>query len=277
MLKKEQIAGANYAYLRCSFEEFVQSMERLGVEHIEMYGASPHLFVFNSPLETARQRYRTLEAAGIDVICFTAEQCMYPVSLSTSDAVVWNRYLAYYMKSLEISAIMKSPMMQMIGGVCLLSDDSNEAWKRCREGIAKVAKRADELGIVITLEADPMTVIKKTEDTVRMINEIGMNNLTGLIDTNALGTNQESIEDAIELLGDKFTHMHFIDKRPAEPCLVPGEGVLPMSDYLTILSKRSYRGYLTPELWGFTYWDTPEEATKRSLEYCWDFIDKEKG
>ena len=67
MLKKEQIAGANYAYLRCSFEEFVQSMERLGVEHIEMYGASPHLFVFNSPLE--RDRRYLLYCRTVHVSC----------------------------------------------------------------------------------------------------------------------------------------------------------------------------------------------------------------
>ena len=49
--------------------------------------------------------------------------------------------------------------------------------------------------------------------------------------------------------------------------LAPGDGTLPMKDYLKVLSDRGYTGGITPELWGTTYHHCAERAMEKSLAF----------
>lgn len=277
MLKKEQIAGNNFAYLRCTFEEFIASMERLDIHAIELYAASPHLFVPESTNAQARNIGRQLREAEIKPICFTAEQCMYPVSLSTEDELVRRRSMRYYMRSLELAQEAGCPRMQMISGQCYLHSRPEENWARAVDGIGAVTERARELGVQIVLEADPACSVATLQDTRRMIDTIGSPYLTGMIDTNEMYNNGEDIRESIRLLGPDLQHMHFIDLKPGVPCLTPGDGILPMEDYLEALAEGGYEAYLSPELWGWSYLNDPHGALERGVRYIENWIERNGG
>ena len=69
--------------------------------------------------------------------------------------------------------------------------------------------------------------------------------------------------------GRDLCHVHFIDiDLPKNGmCLAPGDGTLPMKDYLKVLSDRGYTGGITPELWGTTYHHCAEQAMEKSLAF----------
>lgn len=85
----------------------------------------------------------------------------------------------------------------------------------------------------------------------------------------ALVLNGENFSTAAELLGRDLCHVHFIDiDLPKNGmCLVPGDGTLPMKDYLKVLSDCGYTGGITPELWGTTYHHCAQQAMEKSLAF----------
>ena len=90
-LQNSQFYGANFSYLLHRFDYFVASMQRLGVRTIEFYAAAPHLYLEDASTDDVRRIARMLRAAGIQVGCFTAEQCLYPISLASADETLRNR------------------------------------------------------------------------------------------------------------------------------------------------------------------------------------------
>lgn len=265
----KQLLGGNFPYTRFTLDTFIRSMQKLDISQIEFYAASPHLYVEDATVREVNAIHKKLSAAGISVMCFTAEQCNYPFSLSSADKKVRSRSIRYYEKALTCAARMQSPKMQMISGVALLEQSKEEAFSIAQDSIAHIVHLAESEGITIVLEADPNCSVSNTDDQIRMIEKIGSPNLTGMIDTNTLALNGENFSDALDKLGEHVQHFHFIDIDITGQrfCLVPGEGTLPMAHYIQILSELGYRHTLTPELWGNTYLNEPEEATERSFTW----------
>ena len=269
MFNEHQFLGANYSYIRHSFSFFLDSMQRLDIHDIELYACAPHLYLQGDFTDKLRKIKKGLTDAGIRIHCFTAEQCFYPVSLATSDIETRARALQYYRNALSCAAELGSPLMQMISGGGLLEDDPSDNLKRSMDGLAEIVSLAEKSGVTIVLEADPDCTIRNTDEQLAAVREIGSTALSAMIDTNALAKNGEDLSDAVSKLGGELRHIHFIDIDPdrGKECLVPGEGILPMKDYLYILSEAGYRGGLTPELWGTTYHGEAEEALRRSMAF----------
>jgi protein FrlC len=272
-LKKEQIAGGNYHYTKHPFSYFVESMKKFGVHHIEMYAASPHLYVYDYTPNQVYAIKKQLDEADIRVECFTAEQCFYPISIAIDDPIVRERSIEYYERALAQAAVLESPYMQMISGSGLIGSDPAENWKRSADAIYRIVKTAEKLGVTIVLEADRTCTVRNTAEARRMIDEIGSKNFSGMIDTNAVYHAKEDFEEDVKLLGKDLRHFHFIDVTPEAGCLVPGSGILPMAEYLDILARYDFKGYLTPELWGWRYTDCADEAMKQSLDFCWQYTE----
>lgn len=272
-LKKEQFLGTNFAFTSHEFNYFLKCMEELDIHNIEFYAASPHLYLYDVTPRRAYEIHRKLLNSNISVEVFTAEQCMYPISISINDELVRERSLKYYESALQCASVLESPNMQIVTGSGYLSDNHDDDFKRAVEGLYQIVKLAEKLGITIYLENDPNTSVRTAVDTRKMIDIIDSNNLKGLIDTNGIATSGEDFESAVEVLGTDLKHLHFIDyiKEPEQYCLIPGTGELPLEKYIEILEKHSFKGTLTPELWGSTYLNDPKDAIKRSLEYCWKF------
>jgi len=76
-----QLAATNMAYNRFSFDYFLESMQRLGVHNVEIYGCSTHLHPYDGgePVPVIRRKIRE---AGLRVISMMPEQNVYPVNLA---------------------------------------------------------------------------------------------------------------------------------------------------------------------------------------------------
>jgi len=273
MLKRWQLAGANYAYTKHTFAYFIESMQRLGFTHIEVYAASPHLYPYDCDRPAVRAVKRQLEAAGIQPVCLTAEQCMIPVSLSIDDPTVQARSLDYYMRALEQASELEVPYMHLVAGGGYIESNPESDYRRAIDGIGKVSDRAKALGLRIALEADRGTPIRNTSDVRKVIDTIGCDRVQGLLDTNAVWHAKEDFEEAVILLGEDLAHMHFIDLGPQGGCLTPGDGELPLAQYLEVLDRHGYRGFMTPELWGFRYLNEAEAAMRRGRDFCHRYME----
>ena len=267
-MKRSQILGTNFGYTQYPFDYFVSSISGMDVDRIEFYACYPHMYLYDVTPQDAYSVFRKLKSAGVSVEVFTAEQCNYPISISMSDPLVYQRSLDYYFRALDCAEALESPHMQMVTGPGFLCDSHEEDFKRAEEAMYRIVKVAEKKGISIYLENDPNTSVRNSDDVMRMIRSIGSPCLEGLIDTNGIYNSKEDFTYAVENMGAHLKHLHFIDfKEPDGYCLIPGTGDLPMEDYLRILDEHGFEGTFTPELWGNTYSDDPDSAMRKCMEF----------
>lgn len=276
-MRKEQLLGSNYHYTKHPLPYFVDSMQRMGIRHIEFYGASPHMYVDDYTPGQAYAVKRMLDLSGIKVECFTSEQCAYPISCSISDPVMRERSLKYYEKSLELAYALESPIMQMMAGLSLIGDDKEEAWKWASEGIYRVCKRAEILGMTIILEADPICTVANAFDIRRMLDELKQPVLKGMLDFNQIYNGKENFEEAVDVLNEDLYHLHINDGTPDAFCLIPGRGEIPLMEYFEILDKKGYDRFVSPELWGTRYQMEADEAMEETIRYFDGYLEKQKA
>ncbi|MBE6480029.1 MAG: hypothetical protein E7Z98_05925, partial [Olsenella sp.] len=74
-LKKSQLTMGSFHYAFYPFEFFCKSMQKLGIDTVEVSANRGHLWTAGDGVEQAREMRAQLEAAGVtNVACVCAEQ-----------------------------------------------------------------------------------------------------------------------------------------------------------------------------------------------------------
>ncbi|WNC17564.1 TIM barrel protein [Brevibacillus brevis] len=267
-IKRSQITGMNFHYLHYPLTYFLDSMVRYQFEHIELWGAAPHCYVEDLSSGDLKQIRRELDVRGLTVVCFTPEQCMYPVNLAAKENAVRERSLQYFQKSIEVSAELQSPIVLVTAGWGYRNEPREEAWQRSCDSLRQLAEYAQQMGITLALE--PLQRIESNlvcdrSDLTRMLGEIGSASVKGMVDTVAMAVEGEDLESYFEQFGDDLVHIHLIDGKPGGH-LAWGDGHLPLADYMEALGRNSYTGALSLEFTSSQYLLDPDRAVEASLK-----------
>jgi sugar phosphate isomerase/epimerase len=131
-----------------------------------------------------------------------------------------------------------------------------KAWEWAKAGLTEVAKTCNEFGLVIALEAGPGTIVRDSRDTIRIIKEMGLENIRALLDVgHAMVTfcdfwreNGPHPVDAIHDLKGYLVHLHVHDNQGLlDQHLVPGTGVIDFEAIVDALREVGYSGYMALE------------------------------
>ncbi|GMX66283.1 sugar phosphate isomerase/epimerase [Paenibacillus elgii] len=260
-----RLAGMNEHFPLYTLDYFLDAMVELGLEHIELWGGSPHLYVEDVTLRQVGGIRREIERRGLNVICFTPEQCVYPVNIAAREKDIRERSLRYFTKALEAAAELGSDLLQIVPGWGYRSEPVGEAWERSRDSLQQLSRKAEELGMTMVLEQlEPFesNLVTNTETQARMLQEVGSDRLKAIVDTCPMHAAGETFDDCFQALGNDLRHIHFIDSDH----LTWGDGRLPLRDYLNQLSKHGYPGYLTLEICAERYLLDPVAPLKKGLQ-----------
>ncbi|MGG1679341.1 TIM barrel protein [Neobacillus sp. NRS-1170] len=266
-LKRSQLTGMNFHYLHYPLEYFFDAMVKYEFEQIELWGASPHLYVEDLSLAEVRRIKGEVDQRGLKVVCFTPEQCMYPINLAAKEPVIRERSIAYFKKSVETAVELAAPMVLVTAGWGYRNENREEALKRSRDSLEQLTAFASNQGVVLALE--PLQKIESNlictlSDLVEMLESIPSPYLKGMVDTIPLSVEGEELSSYFERLGEDFVHIHFIDGKPGGH-LAWGDGNLPLAKYLNTLAEYNYEGALTLEFTSSQYLLDPNAAIEKSL------------
>lgn len=265
-LTPDQLCATNFSYLRCTLDRWLDDMAELGVEHVELWGVSPHLYVDDTTPQQVEQIRRKLEERELKLECFCPEQVMYPINIAAADPTLRDRSIAYFHRCAEVAAQLGAPILFCTSGWNTLDEDPAQAWERSRDALASIAARADELGLTCVLEAlQPVEshIVTTSADIARMRSEIGAPNLKVALDTGAMVAAGETISDYTSK-GD-LHHVHFVDGAPTGH-LAWGDGDRPLATWLQDLADADYTGFLSLETIADRYWLDPLPPVKQSFE-----------
>ncbi len=267
-ISRSQVASMNLHYKYFPWEYFLDAAVRNGLNRIELWAAAPHLLVDDAGRADVRRITADLRSRGLSLICFTPEQCVYPVNIAAGEKRLRDRSIRYFEKSIDLAADLGCPLVLVTSGLGYFSQPPGEAWQRSRDALAHLARRAQRSGIVLALEplrTDESNLVNSLPTLQRMLLEVSAPALKGMIDTIPMALAGETIADYHAALGSELVHIHFIDGRPRGH-LAWGDGVLPLGQYVSTLEEMNYRGSLTLEITDSSYILDPAAADARSLK-----------
>jgi fructoselysine 3-epimerase len=269
-----KIANMNLAYRRYPLDYFLDSTMRLGLDAIELWAGEPHLYVEDSSYSRIMSILKKIKERDLKLICFTPEQCDYPINLAASDADFRKRSVEYFKKSIHIASLLECQMVLVSGGYGFFNESKDEVWKRARESLHEISLTAETEGIVLALEPFfyPYTnVIVDLQTTKQMISEVNSPSLKAMVDTPCMVLAGDSLDAYATSFGNDLVHIHLVDgDGKSSSHLSWGEGNFPLTSYLETLSKKEYNGYLTLELIGNNYLPDPETKVRESLSFLYN-------
>ena len=272
-LKESQILTSNYPYGRYPLDFALDSLERMGANKIEFYACFPHFHLEDVSFYDVKSVIRKLKDHQLEVVCFTPEQCLYPVNIAALDVNARKRSIDVFKKSIQFGAEMGAKYVVTLAGYGTLDEDESFAWQRSVESLGILGDFAKSYGVTLTLETSPReyTTTHNSKDVVRMINEVGASSVSGMIDTATLGFSGETMQQAIEDLEGNLKHVHIADGVP-NGHLILGEGQLDILEMLRELDKISYEGPLSLEILNDKYMRDPHDAMEISFKKLKEFV-----
>ena len=268
-LTEAQFAGSNFHYIKHTFEYFLNSMDSLDVHLVEFYMACPHFSVFDATIKDVKLIKKAFDSHEIRLCCTTLEQCTYPINIATEDDAIRERSITELEKTIEFTAELGCPYTQVLGGRGSYDLPVEDAWKRSVEAFSILAEKGRQCGVTMVIEEASWfttNTVYTTPLTRKILDEVNSPFFKAMLDNCATETAKENFIDCLNILKDDMRHMHFADGNPGGH-FIPGEGNLPLSNFLCALDEYGYKGALTFELYNRKYELEPHIYMKKCFDY----------
>ena len=159
------------------------------------------------------------------------------------------------------------------------NEDPKRTFDRAVNTLKKLAKAAEDCGITLAVEtvsAEKSRVITTLPELKNLLLATDSSNVKACLDLEAMGSAGENLQDWFEELGTDLCHIHFTDGRPCGH-LIWGDGLHPLNDYIEILNRYHYEGYLGQKLTDNRYFFNPKEADRKNMSAFIPFFSRRKG
>lgn len=265
---KKRLAAMNMVYQKYSLDYFFESMRRLDVTNFELWAGSPHLFCMTPSLSDVLPIRKKVREYGMNIVCVTPEQVMYPYNIACPDAQMRRESVEYFLRYIDITAELGADKLLCCAGWGDYDGDIEESWKYSVDSLRIMTDHAEKAGIYLAFEIlgpQESNLVHDLAGTERMMNEIQSPNFTLCVDTVPVRVENRTLEEYFERFGKRISHFHLTDGNPAGhvPC---GMGEHPVAEYLDTLKRYEYSGYITLEIGDTGCCTDPEGATRTGLD-----------
>lgn len=267
MISLNQLTGSNFSYQHRSLDECFDDLAGLGRTSVELWGIAPQFHVPWASDAEARVVRQKAAARGLEIVCLTPEQVIYPVNIASPDTRLQAASVAMFKRAAELAVELGATRLFLTPGRGFEGEPMEPAWRRSIDALGEITNYAGGLGLNCLLE--PLqrvesNLINTSADLARALEDIGAANLAVALDTVAMAVAGETVDDYFSLLGDRVGHVHLIDGTP-DGHLAWGDGELPLVEILQGLNRHEYRGWITVELFGDgSYAFNPRQPLERS-------------
>lgn len=275
-IRRKQIAVMNIQYKYFPLDKFLNDAVENGVENIELWGAAPHFHREDMTYGEIAGIRRAIEQRGLHLVCFTPEQCVYPINLAAPSKAARRRSVQFFEDSIRAAGELGCDKVLVTSGTGYFDDsDKEEAWKNAAENLYGLGEMAAHYGVTLALEVlrrDESNLVYNLPTLQKMLNELNHASIGGMIDTIPMALAGESPAMYLRALGEKLVHVHFIDGAP-KGHLAWGDGVLAMKTYLDEFSSFGYDGYLSLEITDGRYFMEPSLSVEKSIRKLWEVLE----
>ena len=274
-LKRSQIAAMNIQYKFFPLTKFLDDAVNNQVQTIELWGAAPHFHSEDMTYQDIVAVRHEIEHRELKLICYTPEQCIYPINLAAPYEAERRRSLKFFEDAIRVASELGTDKVLVTAGTGYFDgSDYEEAWKYGKDGLLQLGDMAEHYGITLALEAwreDESNLINNLETLKKMMDELNHDHIGAMLDTIPMILEHKSPEDYLRMFGDKLVHVHFIDGNPRGH-LAWGDGILDMEGYLKQFDECEYKHSLSLEITDGRYFMDPEKSLRQSVEKLYKII-----
>ena len=260
----------NFTYRRFSMDYFLDSVNRLGVDRIELCGCHPHYTVYEQEEFPVKELATKIRAYGVLVSAILPEQNFLPVNIAAVNEYLRRQSVEQMKFYVRNAREFDCDKVVLYPGKAFMNYPPSEAWKRSRESIAEIVKTAEEYEVNILLEGVSNFVSGLMTDSgsvKQMMDEVGSDRLKCCVNSCTAYFAGETLEDYFKVFGEKVELIQLSDSIPDNDQLIWGEGDQDFRQHLDTIERYGYRGDIMMELLMEEYADNPEVYYKSSLDY----------
>ncbi len=270
-LSWNQVAAMNQHYRSWSFPYFLQQQQKLGIESLELWLGPPHFYLDRLRYEDCKRIRKIIKEYGITLVSVTSSSFAWQFQYASPDRETYEKGKDYFKNGIKAAAELEAKIMTVNSGWGYTQETEKEQFLRTVETLGELAETAGEQGMILALESltsleshigNNLEKVKKIWETVNH------KNLEIMVDTVAMGYQNETLEDWFHAFGEHMVHMHFIDMDQdgwTDDHLVWGDGGFHLDRMIETLKKYSYQGYLVQEIAADRYKMDPAEADRRGI------------
>jgi len=272
-----RFAFSTNAFTRRSLSAALEAIRAAGFGGAEILADKPHAFaagLTNSSLLRLGKLVRKLDLFVTNVNANTAagywRKCppepVFEPSLVSRDASARRWRVRYTKRAIDLAAAVGSPAVSVTSGRIPNGLPPEKALAVLRRSLDEVLAHAERRGVRIGVEYEPGLLVERTDELLRLIEEVGHPRLGANLDIGHVVVAGEDVRQAIRALAPRIWNVHLEDIRGGKHYhLPPGEGDLDLPAALGALERAGYRGGLTWEL--YTCSDAPDEALRATVRY----------
>lgn len=274
-LKKNQISVMNIQYKYFPLTLFLDDAVKNQVENIELWGAAPHFYLDDMTYREVVSVRHEIEKRNLRLICYTPEQCVYPINIASPYKETRRRSVKFFEDSIRAAGELGTNKVLVTSGTGYFDgSDEEEAWKWARENLYGLGELAEHYGVTLALEVlrhDESNLVYNLPTLQKMLAELNHTAIGGMIDTIPMALAGEHPAQYLEALGERLVHVHFIDGAPRGH-LAWGDGILDMEGYLKEFDDYGYSGYLSLEITDGRYFTEPSASVKQSIKRLFEVV-----
>ncbi|WP_418419541.1 sugar phosphate isomerase/epimerase family protein [Blautia sp.] len=274
-LKRNQIAVMNIQYKFFPLTKFLDDAVKNEVECIELWGAAPHFHPEDMTYYDITSVRHEIETRNLKLICYTPEQCIYPINLAAPYEAERRRSLKFFEDAIRVSSELGTDkMLVTVGTGYFDGSDYEEAWKYGKEGLMQLGDMAEHYDITLALEVwrkDETNLINDLSSLQKMMRELEHKNIGAMLDTIPMVLENKTPKDYLDVFGERLVHVHFVDGAPRGH-LAWGDGILDMEGYLGQFDEYGYKNSLSLEITDGRYLMNPEKSIQQSVKRLFSVI-----
>ena len=231
----------------------------------------PHFYLDRLRYEDCKRIRKIIKEYGITPVSVTSSSFAWQFQYASPDRETYEKGKDYFKNGIKAAAELGAKIMTVNSGWGYTQETEKEQFLRTVETLGELAETAGEQGMILALESltsleshigNNLEKVKKIWETVNH------KNLEIMVDTVAMGYQNETLEDWFHAFGEHMVHMHFIDMDQdgwTDDHLVWGDGGFHLDRMIETLKKYSYQGYLVQEIAADRYKMDPAEADRRGI------------
>ena len=274
-INRDQIAVMNIQYKYFPLTRFLDDAVKYEVKNVELWGAAPHFHLEDMTYRQVSGVRREIESRGLKLVCFTPEQCVYPVNIAAPTAEARTRSVKFFEDNIRAAGELGCSKVLVTSGTGYFDgSDRDEAWKHAAENLHGLGELAAHYGVTLALEVlrrDESNLVYDLPTLQKMLEELDHPSIGGMIDTIPMALAGETPARYLEALGEKLVHVHFIDGAPRGH-LAWGDGILDMRQYLAEFDAAGYGGYLSLEITDGRYFMDPSGSVEQSIRQLYSVL-----
>lgn len=209
IITMDQIAVMSVQYVHYTFDYYLESMHKLGVRNIDLWGGSPHYCRLDYATSAAAARkireIRDKAAAlGMKIVIYTPETLGYPYSFSAPEQALRDRTLDYFDMAMDDALEMGTNRVFINTGCSPLDIPREDGWKRAVESISKICEMAEKRGITMMLEqlqpyeSNLLTTLPQMDTMLKEVNSPALKTCVDLVAMEVVGEHLEDFYQTLE-------------------------------------------------------------------------------